>query len=276
MFVLKKIFWLTRNTFTEAVRQKFFSFVLILCVGLMLVSLSLTSFDFGNSELKFIADFGFGGLFLFGSVLAVVMTVQLFFTEIENRTALTLLAKPVRRTEFLCGKFLGVWLLLGIFVALICIVLALVLWMRAGTVAAIAEARGTEMPFLSFGGIAIFAVLQWFRLGIVVALTMAVSSFAQTYLYAVVISFCGVLVGQLRYVFPDFADSGKAGEAAKIFAVALSKIIPDLQMFNVGQTLVLDPAGLPAGTVFAALACGAIWIVACLAVAVWFFRFREI
>lgn len=276
MFVLKKIFWLTRNTFTEAVRQKFFSFVLILCAGLMLVSLSLTSFDFGNSELKFIADFGFGGLFLFGSVLAVVMTVQLFFTEIENRTALTLLAKPVRRSEFLFGKFFGVWLLLGIFVALICSVLAIVLWLRAGTVAEIAVARGNEPPFLSFEGIAVFAVLQWFRLGIVVALTMAVSSFAQTYLYAVVISFCFVLVGQLRYVFQEFADGGKAGATAKAFSVAISKLIPDLQMFNIGQSLVLEPEGLPAETVFSVLGCGAIWIAACFAVAVWFFRFREI
>ena len=62
-FFLKKIFWIARNTFTEAVRQKFFSFLLLLGAGLIAVSLGLTNFDFGNSELKFIADFGFGGVF---------------------------------------------------------------------------------------------------------------------------------------------------------------------------------------------------------------------
>lgn len=78
---MKNIFWIARNTFVEAVRQKFFSFLLLLGVGLIALSLAMTNFDFGDSELKFIADFGFGGVFLFGSVLAVVMSVQLFFPK---------------------------------------------------------------------------------------------------------------------------------------------------------------------------------------------------
>lgn len=276
MFFLKKIFWLARNAFTEAVRQKFFSFLLLLGAGLTLLSLSLTNFDFGDSELKFIADFGFGGVFLFGSVLAVVMTVQLFFTEIDNRTALTLLAKPVRRGEFIFGKFLGIWLLLGVFAALMCGVLALVLALRAGTVAEAAAARGLPAPFLSFGGIAVFAALQWIRLGIVAALTMAVSSFAQTHLYAVIVSFCAVLVCQLQYVFSDFADDAKAGVFARGAAASAAKLIPNLQIFNVGELLVLDPVGLSSTALWSAVGAGALWIAVFLAISALFFRFREI
>ena len=66
-------------------------------------------FNFGSSELKFIADFGFGGMTVFGSALAIIVTAQLFLGEIEHRTAMTLLAKPVYRSEFVLGKFLGVW-----------------------------------------------------------------------------------------------------------------------------------------------------------------------
>lgn len=275
-FFWKKIFWLARNTFTEAVRQKFFSFLLLLGAGLMCVSLSLTNFDFGDSELKFIADFGFGGIFLFGSVLAVVMSVQLFFTEIENRTALTLLAKPVRRGEFIFGKFSGIFLLLGVFVALMCGVLALVLALRAGTVAEAAAARGQPAPFLSFGGLALFGVLQWLRLGVVAAMTIAVSSFAQTHLYAVIVSFCGLLVGQLQYVFRDFADDAKAGVFARAVAATLSKCIPNLQLFNVGDVLVFDPAGLSAGALGSAALVGAGWIAVFIWIGVFLFRFREI
>lgn len=275
MFSLEKIFLLTGNTFREAVRQKFFSFVLLLCAALTLVSLSLTELDFGGSELKFVADFGFGGIFLFGSVLAVVMTVQIFFTEIENRTALTLLAKPVRRAEFVVGKFFGVWILLGVFVATLCAVLAAVLALRAGTVAEISAARGLAPTPVDFYGIAIFAALQWLRLGIVAALTMAVSSFAQTFLYAVVISFCGLLIGQLQYVLRDFSGGENVGAASKIFSVACSILIPDLQQFNVGRALVFD-GGLSSDALLGMCGSGIVWIAALVVVAVWFFRFREI
>ena len=276
MFFFKKIFWIARNTFVEAARQKFFSFLLLLGAGLTVISLSLTHFDFGDSELKFIADFGFGGIFLFGSVLAVVTSVQLFFTEIENRTALTMLAKPVRRGEFLFGKFLGVWLLLGVFVALMCGVLAAVLALRAGTVAEIAEARGLPAPFLDLCGIAVFAVFQWFRLGIVAAMTIAVSSFAQTYLYAVVVSFIALLIGQLQYVLADFASGEKISLAAKLLAGTLTVLIPNLQLFNVGEALVLNPAGLSGAAIWSALGYGAIWVFAFVAIGMTFFRSREI
>lgn len=276
MFFLEKIFWLTRNTFREAVRQKFFSFILLVAAALTLVSIALTSFDFGSSELKFIADFGFGGIFLFGSVLAVVMTVQIFFTEFENRTALTLLAKPVRRSEFVLGKFFGIWILLGVFVVLMCAILAAVLAMRWGDVSVAAEARGLPQPYLDLSGIFVFAVFQWLRLGIVAAMTAAISSFAQTNLYAVIVSFCGLLVGQLQYVFREFADSEKTGFAVKTFSAVLTKIVPDLQLFNAGEALVLDPAGLSQAAILGVCGNGVLWIAVLAAIAIWFFRFREI
>lgn len=273
---LKNIFWIARNTFVEAVRQKFFSFLLLLGVGLIALSLAMTNFDFGDSELKFIADFGFGGVFLFGSVLAVVMSVQLFFSEIENRTALTLLAKPVRRSEFLLGKFFGIWSLLGVFVVVMCAALLVVLSSRAGTLSEIAAARGLSAPFFDAGGLAVFALLQWLRLGVVAAMSIAVSSFAQTQLYAVVVSFCGVLLGQLQYIFADFASDEKTGAASRGFAECVSRVVPNLQLFNLGQELVLVPDGVPAGAISAAALCGVFWIAVFAAIGAAFFRSREI
>jgi hypothetical protein len=81
---LRRTLWISRVTFLEAVRQRFFAFLLVLSAAMVLSSVSFRVFDFGHGELKFIADFGFGGMFFFGSVLAVVMTAQLFFSEIDN------------------------------------------------------------------------------------------------------------------------------------------------------------------------------------------------
>lgn len=136
-------------TFLEAVRQRFFAFLIVLGAAMVLSSVAFRFLDFGHGELKFIADFGFGGMFLFGSILAVVMTAQLFFAEMDNRTALTLLAKPLSRAEFLIGKFFGVWMILGLFVIILSALLGLVLWARAQELSLLAEQSGRVAPDFS-------------------------------------------------------------------------------------------------------------------------------
>src|SRR5690348_18513051 len=89
-----------RNTIREAMRQRLFQFFGLLAVLLVLGAQALRGLNFGTSELKFIADFGFGSIAFFGSVIAIVTTSQLFFSEIESRTVLTLLARPIWRGEF--------------------------------------------------------------------------------------------------------------------------------------------------------------------------------
>jgi ABC-2 type transport system permease protein len=138
----RRTLWISRVTFLEAVRQRFFAFLLVLSAAMVLSSVSLRVFDFGHGELKFIADFGFGGMFFFGSVLAVVMTAQLFFSEIDNKTALTLLAKPLSRAEFLLGKFFGAWAVLGVFVVVLAGLQGAVLWAREQELIAAAEQAG--------------------------------------------------------------------------------------------------------------------------------------
>ena len=89
------------NTVLEASRQKLFNFLLLLALALVAGVQGFRDFNFGAPELKFLADFGFGAMAFFGSALTIVATAQLFFSEIEQRTALTLLAKPVWRAEFI-------------------------------------------------------------------------------------------------------------------------------------------------------------------------------
>ena len=68
-----RVAWIARVTFLEAIRQRFFAFLFVLGAALVLASGAVRVLDFGHSELKFLADFGFGGLFLFGSILGVVI-----------------------------------------------------------------------------------------------------------------------------------------------------------------------------------------------------------
>lgn len=273
---LQRTTWITRVTFLEAVRQRFFAFLVILGAAMVLSSVSFRVLDFGHGELKFIADFGFGGMFLFGSVLAVVMTAQLFFSEMDNRTALTLLAKPLSRTEFLLGKFFGTWAVLGVFVLILSSLLGLVLWGREQELLAAAEQAGKIPAQFSAGGLLSFALLQWFRLGIVIAILLVVSAAARTFLFAVVMGALAVVAGQLQWIAQDAVLKPTQNSLYGAFLWVTSRLIPNLQQFNIGDALVLEPASVPVDAVAMAAVSGGFYMVAFLVLAALIFRRREI
>lgn len=115
-FSFRRTGLIAQNTLREASRQRLFNFLLFLALALVLGARWFRDFNFGAPELKFLADCGFGAMAFFGAALTITATAQLVFSEIENRTALTLLAKPVWRAEFVLGKFAGIAALTGLFV----------------------------------------------------------------------------------------------------------------------------------------------------------------
>ncbi|MEM8549989.1 MAG: ABC transporter permease subunit [Verrucomicrobiota bacterium] len=264
-----------RNTFLEAVRQKFFSVLVILSIALIASSRFFRQFDFGTGELKFVADFGLGAIMLFGSILAVVAMAQLFFSEVENRTALTILAKPVTRWEFLTGKFLGVFALLFVFVALMVGILALMLYWRQGDL--FTPGVEDQQGRVSFGGLFGFGILQWIKLGVLCAITLYVSSFSNTNLYSVVVSFFVMLICQLQYIAHDSWHDIE-NPLLRGIVWALGKVFPNFQVFNVGDVMLFPgQAGeLAASTPWQIAGYGLIYIVVLIGLAVFTFRRREI
>jgi ABC-type transport system involved in multi-copper enzyme maturation permease subunit len=273
---LQRVSWIARVTFLEAVRQRFFAFLLILGAAMALSSVSFRVFDFGHGELKFIADFGFGGMFLFGSVLAVVMTAQLFFSEMDNKTALTLLAKPLGRGEFLLGKFVGAWAVLAVFVAVLSGLLGIVLWAREQELLLLAEQSGKVPATFSAGGLAQFALLQWLRLGVVASIVLAISAVARTFLYAVVVGALAVVAGQLQWIAQDAVLKPSDSAAYDAVLWLTSRAIPNLQQFNIGDALVLSSAGVEGGVVFTVVLAGAGYMVAYVFLGALLFKRREI
>jgi ABC-2 type transport system permease protein len=272
----QRVSWIARVTFLEAVRQRFFAFLLILGAAMALSSVSFRVLDFGHGELKFIADFGFGGMFLFGSVLAVVMTAQLFFSEMDNKTALTLLAKPLGRGEFLMGKFAGAWAVLGVFVFVLSSLLGAVLWAREQELMLLAEQAGKVPPTFSAGGLAQFALLQWLRLGVVASIVLAISSVARTFLYAVVVGALAVVAGQLQWIAQDAVLKPSESPAYEGVLWLTSRLLPNLQQFNIGDALVLSSAGVESGAVMAVALAGAAYMAAYVFLGALLFNRREI
>jgi ABC-type transport system involved in multi-copper enzyme maturation permease subunit len=265
------------TTFLEAVRQKFFNSLLLISIALVGSSTFFQQFDFGTGELKFITDFGFGALFFFGSILSITATTQLFFNEIENRTALTLLAKPVYKLEFLTGKFFGAHLLMLCFTLVITLVLCGILYWRESVLLKNLGAEVTlDGPLIRYGDVFLFGFLQWMKFGILAAITLFVASFSNTNLYTIVVSFFVLIICQLQYIARD-AYSGMEAGWERILVLGLGLIFPNFQLFNIGDQLVFDvEQALPAATVLRITAYGLMYTVAFILLSQVNFRKREI
>jgi ABC-type transport system involved in multi-copper enzyme maturation permease subunit len=262
------------NTFLEAVRQKLFNFLLLLAVGLVASAQFFREFNFGSSELKFIADFGFGALVFFGSALTIATTAQLFFSEIENRTALTLLAKPLWRAEFVFGKFLGVFAVIGVFCALTVGLMMALLWHREGQLMVVDPEGFANGRIISYADLFVVGLLQWLKFGVLTAIVLLIASFSNTNLFTVVTGFFVLVICHLQYLARD--AWGNVDNALVGFVVqALSLVFPNFQLFNLAD-VIGQGAGLEGDVALRVAGYGLAYIAVIGGLAVYSFRNREI
>jgi len=106
-----RILAIALNTFREAIRNRILYLLLAFAVALILCARALSLMTVGSEE-KIIKDFGLATIDVFGVLTAVLLGISLVSREIERRTVLVLLAKPMHRAEFVIGKYCGLVLTL--------------------------------------------------------------------------------------------------------------------------------------------------------------------
>jgi ABC-type transport system involved in multi-copper enzyme maturation permease subunit len=268
------------NTFLEAVRQRLFLFLALLAVALVGGAQFFHDFHFGPNfgapELKFTFDFGMGALVFFGSALAVAATAQLFFSEIENRTALTLLAKPVWRAEFVFGKFLGVWAVLGVFCVLLAGLLAALLARRAGVFLAEDPDVFAHGGRITVADVFIVAVLHWIKFGVLAMITLLVASFSNTNLFTVVMGFFVLVICHLQALaHRAYAKVEASSVVLGLLIETLARVFPNFQLFSL-EDMVGQDGGVDGLLALRVAGYGLAYIVVFGLVAVFSFRRREI
>jgi len=273
-FSVNRLGIIAGNTFLEAVRQKLFLFLLLLAAGLVASALFFREFNFGSSELKFISDFGFGALIFFGSALTITTTAQLFFSEIENRTALTLLAKPLWRAEFVFGKFLGVFAVIGVFCALTIGLMMALLWHREGQLMGSTPDDFAGGRLIAYGDLLIVGMLQWIKFGVLTAIVLLIASFSNTNLFTVVTGFFVLVICHLQYLARDQwsnVDSALLSGAVR----TLGLIFPNFQLFNLADEIG-QGGGVSGAVALRVAGYGLAYIAVIGGLAVYSFRNREI
>lgn len=106
---------IARNTFLECVRQPIY-FIIIALTGLMQLfttwtaafSMGLTESAEVSGDNKLMLDISLATIFVAGMLLAAFLATAVLSREIENKTVLTVVSKPVGRPTVVLGKYVGV------------------------------------------------------------------------------------------------------------------------------------------------------------------------
>lgn len=274
-FSVMRVGLVAANTLREAVRQKLLHFFVFLALALVLGARWFRDFNFGAPELKFLADCGFGAMTFFGSALTITATAQLLFSEIENRTALTLLAKPVWRAEFILGKLVGMAVLTALFCALLTGLLVLVLWWRESELMRLYPENFAGGRVVSYAMVAAGGLMQWLKLLVLAAFTLLVASFAQTQTFAVVTGFFVLVICHLQYLAQE-SYRRTDSVVGQLAAGLLAAVFPNFQVFGLALDS-LAAADLPgAGPLLRVILYALGYAAAAGGLAVLAFRQREI
>ena len=115
------------NTFREAVRDRVLYNLILFALMMMGAAILVGQISIGIERLVII-NLGLSAISIFGLIMAVFIGVGLVYKEMEKRTLYSLLAKPIRRWEFLVGKYAGLLLTLSVNTALMTLGLAAALF----------------------------------------------------------------------------------------------------------------------------------------------------
>lgn len=110
---MTKMLAIASTTFTETIRQPIYGVVLLATLLLMPLNVGLAAFTLKDDN-KLLMELGLSTLLLSGLFLAAFSASSVLTREIENKTVLTVISKPVRRPIFLMGKYVGLILALAL------------------------------------------------------------------------------------------------------------------------------------------------------------------
>ncbi len=271
---LERVALIAGQAVRETTRQRVATVPVALALVCGAAALWLREFNFGATEMKFLLDVSFGSQAFFGAVLAIVGSAQLFHAELDRKTVLFVLARPVRREEFMAGKLVGVLVLLLGFCGLMTgLVLALLWWRGTGAVDGHTAiiAAGRRVPY---AGIVWCGLLQWLRLGVVAAMTLLVASWARSAWHTIMTAFFVLVICEMQSVVREFyglTESAWTRGAAALLGI----VLPDLGRFDLTDRVV-DGGGLPANEIGGLVTYALIYLGLFGALAAVSFRHREL
>jgi ABC-type transport system involved in multi-copper enzyme maturation permease subunit len=209
------------NTFKEAVRNKVFYLLIALGITTALSSWIVSLLTIGDKE-KVLKDVGLAAIDFFSLLIAVFTGINLVYKEIDKKTIYNILSKPLSRSSFIVGKFLGLSLTLLVALAAMVIIFFLYLFISTGT--------------MDFRILAYFFLL-YLELLVITSISLLFSSFS-TPILSSLFTISLYLIGQVMWTFNLFKHH-LTNPLERILAYSFYYILPNLDKFNIKNDIVM-------------------------------------
>jgi ABC-type transport system involved in multi-copper enzyme maturation permease subunit len=213
-----KVLAIALNTAREAIRNRILYSILFFAFLMVGVAAAVGAASIGD-RMKYIKDFSLMSVSLFSVIIAIVLGVNLLQQELQKRTILNILSKPVARWEFVVGKFLGLFATLALIIVVMSGILVLFLAGLEGRLdLGLVVASGTALL-----EIAVIVAVALFFSSLVVTPSLAGMFTAATFV-------AGRSSGYLAYFFSD-----EHSPLTRAIAHVLHWVLPRLDRFVIAN-----------------------------------------
>jgi ABC-type transport system involved in multi-copper enzyme maturation permease subunit len=215
--MIERLSAITFNTFREAVRDRVLYNLIIFALLLVATAPLFGEISIGVEKL-ILVNVGLSAISIFGIIIAIFIGIGLVSKEIEKKTLYTILSRPVRRWEFITGKYLGLLMTLVVNA----------LFMTVGFyLALLIVSRGLGRDDAGLLVAIYFIILEFF---IVTAITLLFSSFS-TPIFSAIFAFALFVIGTFAEDLRNFARA--AGGLIKWLETAAAYLVPNFATLNV-------------------------------------------
>lgn len=206
------------NTFREAVRDRVLYNLIAFALILIASALLFGEISIGIQK-TILINLGLSSISIFGLLIAIFLGIGLVYKEMDKRSLYAVLSKPIRRSQFVVGKFLGLNFTILVNTALMSIGLWAALFYLT---------RGFEPRDIHIWEAIYFILLQ---LSLVTALCLFFSCFSTPVLSAV-FTFVAYVIGNLASDIRAFGELTQ-NNLLQTLTTGLYYLLPNFSNFNV-------------------------------------------
>lgn len=248
---------LALNTYREVIRDRILYALILFAILLIGLSLALGQLTFAEQS-RISANFGLSAIHLCAVILAIFIGSNLVSKEIEKKTILTILTRPINRLQFILGKCLGLTMVIAVMVLGLAFVLALVF-------------LGLGMPVDARLAVVLGGLLA--ESLILLGVTLVFSMISKP-LLVVCFSIGIFLIGHWQDSL-EYFSARPGGEGLKPVAWAVRTLLPNLERVNWKELVLYDqPLDWPAKA--AAFGYALAWFGLCVCLANWIFKRKDV
>jgi Cu-processing system permease protein len=244
------------NTFREGVRDKIFYAIVIFGIVVMASSKVISTLSLGQVD-KISKDLGLATMSLLGLLVAVFVGTKLVYEEISRKTIYTIVSKPVTRSQFVIGKYLGLVLIIAVTLSILTGFFCLIVYLNLGSL---------DPPLLTA------ALLTFFELTVITSVAIFFSTFTSpisSALFTMGIWVAGHFSHDLK-ALGQISDSALARGVSGSFYY----IIPNLSNFDI-RGEVVHGIEIPSPFLLLSILYGLVYSAAVILVATLIFRRRN-